>query len=601
MKIRNRNRRQFIANVEQVENRCLLSTAPQFTVKDLGPTIYPFGYEDSGGNINSSGQIIATSPNGTRPIMSGPNGGQFRFLTDSMAIGISVNDSGMATGAYRGSSTQPYRTFKYDPTSGSMDIDLPSGSNSKGLGINNLGNIVGAFNATSSAPEHAFFYDGCFHDIGTLGGSPTSSSAAYSINNSNQITGWTDTLTTNSTGNGAHLAFFYSNGVMHSLGSLGHNTGNPDGYSEAFGINSLGQVVGDSMVGTNLPYHGFISDPNGGTLHDVGTIPGATVPYLFSVNDHGESVGYASMTDGSSHGIYSNGHTMMDLNNLIPQGSGFVIVSAHGINNSDQISAIGVDSIGQTHALFLTLIPQTPVAPKITWSNPADIVYGTPLSTTQLDATASVPGTFTYTPAAGTVLHAGAAQTLSATFTPDDTTDYTTVTTTASINVLQAPLTITANNATKIYGASVPSLAVSYSGFVNGDTVASLTTSATATTSATSASPVGSYAITPSGAVNPDYAITYVNGTLAITPAPLTIKADNAYSQIGFPIPPLTGTITGLVNGDTDIATYTTTATQSSYIGNYPIVPHLADPNYNITIVNGTLTIGYYPFPWPPF
>ena len=40
----------------------------------------------------------------------------------------------------------------------------------------------------------------------------------------------------------------------------------------------------------------------------------------------------------------------------------------------------------------------------ITWSNPADIVYRTPLSSTQLDATASVPGTFIYTPPAGTVL-----------------------------------------------------------------------------------------------------------------------------------------------------------------------------------------------------
>ena len=49
---------------------------------------------------------------------------------------------------------------------------------------------------------------------------------------------------------------------------------------------------------------------------------------------------------------------------------------------------------------------------------------------TQLDATASVPGTFTYTPAAGTVLNAGKGQTLSVTFTPTDTTDYTTATAT---------------------------------------------------------------------------------------------------------------------------------------------------------------------------
>ena len=48
--------------------------------------------------------------------------------------------------------------------------------------------------------------------------------------------------------------------------------------------------------------------------------------------------------------------------------------------------------------------------PTITWSTPADITYGTALSATQLNATASVPGTFVYTPAAGTVLNAGAAR-----------------------------------------------------------------------------------------------------------------------------------------------------------------------------------------------
>jgi hypothetical protein len=47
------------------------------------------------------------------------------------------------------------------------------------------------------------------------------------------------------------------------------------------------------------------------------------------------------------------------------------------------------------------------VTPVLTWANPADITAGTPLSTAQLDASASVAGTFTYTPPAGTVLAAG--------------------------------------------------------------------------------------------------------------------------------------------------------------------------------------------------
>ena len=63
--------------------------------------------------------------------------------------------------------------------------------------------------------------------------------------------------------------------------------------------------------------------------------------------------------------------------------------------------------------------------PTITWPTPADITYGTALGATQLNATASVPGTFVYTPAAGTVLNAGRGQTLSVTFTPTDAANYT--------------------------------------------------------------------------------------------------------------------------------------------------------------------------------
>jgi len=83
----------------------------------------------------------------------------------------------------------------------------------------------------------------------------------------------------------------------------------------------------------------------------------------------------------------------------------------------------------------------TQITPTITWSSPAAITYGSALSATQLDATTSVSGSFTYTPALGTVLAAGANQTLSVTFTPNDTTDYTTVTSSTTITVNPAAAT----------------------------------------------------------------------------------------------------------------------------------------------------------------
>ena len=76
-----------------------------------------------------------------------------------------------------------------------------------------------------------------------------------------------------------------------------------------------------------------------------------------------------------------------------------------------------------------------------------------------------------------------------------------------------------------VYGAALPTLTASYSGFVNGDTSAGLTTLPTLTTTATASSHVAGspYSITASGAVDSDYSISYVAGTLTVTPAALTI------------------------------------------------------------------------------
>src|SRR5262249_62165780 len=105
-----------------------------------------------------------------------------------------------------------------------------------------------------------------------------------------------------------------------------------------------------------------------------------------------------------------------------------------------------------------------------------------------------------------------------------------------ALTVTPATLTISANNQTRAYGAGNPTLTVSYSGFVNGDTAASLTTPPTVSTSATPASAVGTYPIVATGAAaNANYAIAYVNGTLTVTPAVLTITANDQTRGYGAP------------------------------------------------------------------
>jgi hypothetical protein len=165
------------------------------------------------------------------------------------------------------------------------------------------------------------------------------------------------------------------------------------------------------------------------------------------------------------------------------------------------------------------------------------------------------------------------------------------------LSVTPAALTITADNQSKAYGAALPTLTASFSGLVNGDTSASLTTAPTLSTTATASSHVGSYPITPAGAVAGDYRISYVDGTLSVTPAALTITADNQSKIYGAVLPTLTASYSGFVNGDTSASlttapTLSTTATAASHVGSYPITPAGAiDADYTISYLPGTLTV----------
>ena len=127
-------------------------------------------------------------------------------------------------------------------------------------------------------------------------------------------------------------------------------------------------------------------------------------------------------------------------------GRSWISVSAGLLDRT--LLALTIDPL--THAVYagtrngvfeLQQVPWT--TPDVSWTAPADITYGTPLGSAQLNATAEIPGTFTYTPAAGTVLDVGNAQTLSVTFTPTDAAHYADGTASVPINVIAAESTTT--------------------------------------------------------------------------------------------------------------------------------------------------------------
>ncbi len=113
-----------------------------------------------------------------------------------------------------------------------------------------------------------------------------------------------------------------------------------------------------------------------------------------------------------------------------------------GLHQSLSVTFKATDATDYTTATATVLINVDQSTLMVSWPTPGEITYGTALSAHQLDATASVPGTFTYSPPLGTVLHGGLDQSLSVTFTPTDATDYMTATATVLINVDRATPTV---------------------------------------------------------------------------------------------------------------------------------------------------------------
>jgi autotransporter-associated beta strand protein len=347
-------------------------------------------------------------------------------------------------------------------------------------------------------------------------------------------------------------------------------------------------------------------DPDYSISYVSGTLTVTSAPLTITANDQGKVYGAALSTLTASYSGFVNGDTTASLTNK-PTLTTTATAASHVAASPYSITAGGAIDSDYTISYIAGTLTVTPAPMTITANNQTK-VYGAALPALTASYSGFVNGdtaaSLTAQPTLGTTATAssdvsGGPYSITASGGVDS--DYAISYVAGSLTVTPAPLTITANDQTKVYGAALPTLTLSYAGFVNGDTSARLTTQPTVTTTATPSSHVSGspYTITASGAAESDYSISYVAGALTVTPRPLTINADNQTMAYGAALPALTASYSGFINGDTSASltpqpTLSTTATSGSHVSGIPYIISASgavDSDYSISYVAGFLTI----------
>lgn len=162
-------------------------------------------------------------------------------------------------------------------------------------------------------------------------------SEAYAINSSGQVVGDAYLPVGASPFDVPVHAFLYSSGAMTDLGTLGGT------YSRATAINAAGQVVGDSFLGAlgASPQHAFLY--SGGAMSDLGTLGGDN-SQATGINARGQIVGVSTDHPNGAFGafLYSDGR-MSDLG---------TVLAPSGINDSGQIAGYALASNQNPHAFI---------------------------------------------------------------------------------------------------------------------------------------------------------------------------------------------------------------------------------------------------------
>ncbi len=442
---------------------------------------------------------------------------QFSNSMGSAAFTVSTNNSG--------NGGDMFLNFVHTPALTLTNITVPQGSNAV---FNAVNTVVGSSAATS---VYSWLSNNVpLSDGGRISGSST---PTLTIANVQAADGATYTvIATNAAGSNSVSATL-TVGITSTV--VTWPTPSPIFYGAALTTNQLNATA-------NVP-GSFVYAPPLGTVLNAGTNPLAVVFTPADTNTYQSATNTVNLVVGRVPLNVTASNFARPFGTTNPVFTGIIV----GLLNGDNITAnyncsatsnspAGtypivpslVDPNNRGTNYTLTLVNGTlSVGTIVTWTNPSPIPYGTALGAGQLNATANVPGNFVYTPAAGGVFDVGT-YTLSTVFTPNDTVNYQPATNSVSLTVSPAPLTVSANSATRPAGTTNPVFTGTITGLQNGDNI-----TATYSSTATSVSSPGTYPIIPSlvdpGNRQTNYSVTLMNGSLVITAGapPITVGAPN--------------------------------------------------------------------------
>jgi len=315
------------------------AATPYYVVQDLGAL--PGDSSSVAWGINQRGDVVGWSsgPNGHHAFVFTDVGGMVMLsgLPDKpRTIARRINDAGDIVGTADAGGTDIGHAVRW--RDGAIKdlgtLALAAGAYSEGWGINSFGDVVGESYTDSGV--HAFLYT---DTNGMVDLTPTSDTGrARDINDARQVTGY-------KTAFGGYHAFRWTNGTFEDLGVL-------PGFAHSFGfaIQGSGSVAGSSSTGTGNSEHLF-RFTDGVGMQDLGGVGEHNTAW--GINGAGSVVGTLGQSASRAF-LYTDEASLKDLNTLIDQSLGWVLLGAFDINDAGQIVGYGFNNFTQTtHAVRL--------------------------------------------------------------------------------------------------------------------------------------------------------------------------------------------------------------------------------------------------------